>query len=157
MSVQHHEMGSWKWARRFMRLAREVASWSKDPRTKVGAVAVGQARDVLAEGYNGLPRRVADVPARMEAPAKYDWTVHAEANLVAHAARSVLAGSTVYVTHCCCSQCAALLINAGVAKVIVDSSNTTNMPPEKFAIARMMFAEAGVQFFEKDFADAEGR
>lgn len=146
--------GYWKWAGRFMRLAREFASWSKDPRTKVGAVAVGSARNVLAEGYNGLPRGVRDLPERMQAPAKYDWTLHAEANVVAHAARSVLAGSTVYVTHCCCAQCAALLINAGVTAVIVDAATATNMPPEKFDIARLMFKEAGVTFIEKDFPDA---
>lgn len=144
---------SWKWAKRFMRLAREIASWSKDPQTHVGAVAIGSAKQVLAEGYNGLPRGVKDLPERLVPPAKYEFTVHAEANLVAHAARSVLAGSTVYVTHCCCAQCAALLINAGVKTVIVDSTTRTNMPAEKFEIARTMFMEAGVQFFEKDLSD----
>jgi len=138
----------YKWANRFLEVARLVASWSKDPSTKVGSIAIGDAKSIVAEGYNGLPRGVKDLPERFERPQKYDWTLHAEANVVAHAARQVLAGSTVYVTHCCCAQCAALLINAGVAGVIVDGTTKTNMPPEKFEIAKLMFREAGVSFIE---------
>ncbi len=79
----------------------------------------------------------------MERPIKYLFTTHAEANLVAHAARSVLENSTVYVTHHCCAQCAALLINAGVAKVIFGDGKTS-MPQEHFDVAAVMFQEAGV-------------
>ena len=138
----------YKWANRFLEAARLVASWSKDTSTKVGAIAIGPAKQILAEGYNGLPRGVKDLPERFDRPQKYDWTLHAEANVVAHAARQVLAGSTVYVTHLCCAQCAALLINAGVKGVVVDSTTSTNMPPEKFAIARQMFREANVTLIE---------
>jgi dCMP deaminase len=137
-----------KWANRFLEVARVVASWSKDTSTKVGAVAIGSAKQILAEGYNGIPRGVKDLPERFERPAKYLYTVHAEANLVAHAARAVLAGSTVYCTHCCCAQCAGLLINAGVAKVVIDGSTRTNMPAESFEAARQMFKEANVQLIE---------
>lgn len=132
-----------KWSARFMEMAQLVSSWSKDTTTKVGAVAVGTSRQVLTTGYNGLPRGVQDLPERMERPAKYLWTSHAEANLVAHAARAVLEGSTVYVTHLCCSACARLLINAGVAKV-VSGDGTTSMAQEEFEVAMTMFTEAGV-------------
>lgn len=142
-----------KWANRFLELARLVGSWSKDTSTKVGAIAIGDAKQILAEGYNGLPRGVRDLPERFTRPQKYDWTLHAEANVVAHAARQVLAGSTVVVTHCCCAQCAALLINAGVAKVMYDGSAKTNMPEEKFVIARQMFKEAGVDLVELNGVD----
>jgi dCMP deaminase len=134
-----------KWVLRFLDTARHVAGWSKDPNTKVGAVAV-RDRAILETGYNGLPAGVDDLPHRMERPAKYDWTAHAETNLVAHAARARLLGSTVHVTHLCCSTCAASLINAGVAEVVCAESDTsTSMPPEKFEIARTMFYEAGVR------------
>jgi dCMP deaminase len=134
----------YKWAKRFLRLAYEVAGWSKDTSTKVGAIAVGKARQLVAEGYNGLPRGVRDLPERFVRPDKYAYTVHAEANLVAHAARSVLEGSTVYCTHLCCAQCAGLLINAGVARIVYDSNTFTNMDPKLFEIAQTMFREAGV-------------
>jgi dCMP deaminase len=134
---------SQKWCDRFLTLAQHVAGWSKDT-TKVGAVAVDYAKRVLETGYNGLPRGVRDLPERMERPAKYLWTGHAEANLVAHAARDRLQGSTVYVTHLCCSGCARSLINAGVA-VVVCGDGTTSMPQEEFDVAVQMFREAGVR------------
>lgn len=131
-----------KWTNRFLDLAGAIATWSKDT-TKVGAVAVDCARRILETGFNGLPRGVDDRPERMERPAKYLWTGHAEENLVAHAARDRLAGSTVYVTHLCCNGCARMLINAGVAKVVVGDGKTS-MPQEQFDVAMTMFAEAGV-------------
>lgn len=133
-----------KWSKRFLDLAVSVASWSKDPNTQVGAVAVDQDNVVLGTGFNGLPRKVRDLPERMERPAKYLWTAHAEENLVAQAARPRLKGSTVYVTHLCCNACARMLINAGVAKVVCGDGKTS-MPQEQFDIAVQMFKEAGVE------------
>ncbi len=135
-----------KWTQRFLGIAHEIASWSKDPSTKVGAIAVSPSRQLLAEGYNGLPRRVLDSDTRMQRPEKYLWTVHAEANLLAHAARNgiKLEGSTVYVTHHPCAQCAALLIQAGIVQVVIDNAGKTNMPQEQFDVASRMFYEAGV-------------
>jgi dCMP deaminase len=132
-----------KWTARFLNLAKHIATWSKDS-TQVGAVAVSHSKQVLETGFNGLPRGVQDLPERMERPAKYLWTSHAEENLVSHAARAVLEGSTVYVTHLCCSRCARTLINAGVAKVVC-GDGTTSMPAEEFEVATTMFREAGVE------------
>lgn len=141
-----------KWVRRFLDLAAHVAQWSKDPNTKVGAIAVNsESRHVLETGYNGLPRGVRDLPERMsrtplpghQTGAKYLFTAHAEENLVAHAARPILEGSTVYVTHFCCATCTRMLINSGVKRVIVGPGKTS-MPAEQFEVARIMFDEAGV-------------
>ena len=137
-----------KWTQRFLDVARAVSSWSKDPSTKVGAVAVDPStRRVITTGYNGLPRGVDDRPERMERPAKYVWTAHAEENLVAHAARRELAGATVYVTHLCCANCTRMLINAGVKEIVCDAGET-NMPREQFDAARVMMREAGVELVE---------
>lgn len=131
------------WIDYFLKLAQHVASKSKDPTTSVGAVAVGPEHELLETGYNGLPRRVQDLPHRMERPAKYLWTSHAEENLVATAARPRLKGSTVYVTHLCCARCARSLINAGVQHVVC-GDGVTSMPEEEFQVAVQMFKEAGV-------------
>ncbi|CAA7614607.1 Uncharacterized deaminase in luxG 3'region [Candidatus Terasakiella magnetica] len=133
------------WPEYFMGFARHAASKSKDPSTQVGAVAVGPDGEIRATGYNGLPRGVEDRPERMERPAKYLWTSHAEENLVAHAARVgvSLKGCTVYVTHYPCSRCARSLIQAGVSKIAV-GDGTTSMPAEEFETAKVMFAESGV-------------
>ena len=43
-----------KWDVRFLRLAHEVAKWSKDPSTKVGCILV-KDKKVISMGYNGFP------------------------------------------------------------------------------------------------------
>ena len=53
-----------KWDRRFLELANFVASWSKDPSTKVGAVIVRADRTVASMGFNGFPRGVLDHEGR---------------------------------------------------------------------------------------------
>lgn len=130
------------WKDYLMGFARHASLKSKDS-TKVGAVAVAPARNILETGFNGLPRGVEDRAERMVRPAKYLWTGHAEENLVAHAARERLEGSTVYVTHLCCARCARMLINAGVAKIVFGEGKTS-MPPEEFEVATTMFREAGI-------------
>ena len=136
------------WVKRMLEHAAHIASWSKDS-TKVGAVAVDNHNVVLETGYNGIPRGVNDLTERMVRPEKYLWTAHAEENLVAHAARHRLKGSTVYVTHLCCNSCARMLINAGVSKVVCGVGETS-MPMEQFDAALTMFTEAGVivEFYE---------
>ena len=131
------------WREYLMGFARHASRKSKDPSTQVGAVAVGPQNQIVEAGFNGLPRGVADAPERMERPAKYLWTSHAEENLVATAARARLAGTTVYVTHLPCARCARMLIQAGVIKVIYDGG-ATSMPQEEFDVAMQMFHEAGV-------------
>ena len=136
-----------KWKQRFLNFAYEVSTWSKDV-TKVGAVAVDDSKRILETGYNGIVRGVQEKYERMQRPEKYMWVAHAEENLVAHAARDRLQGSTVYVTHLCCSRCARLLINSGVSKVVY-SSGKTSMPQAEFETAITMFNEAGVTLEEE--------
>ena len=134
------------WSEYFLEMAHLVASKSKDPSTKVGCVVITEDKVVAATGYNGLPRGVEDRPERMERPAKYLWTSHAEENAVAQAARvgAKLKGGTAYVTHMPCSRCARTLIQAGIIKVVLDGGSTS-MPMEELDVAMKMFREAGVE------------
>lgn len=133
------------WRKYFMGFARHAATKSKDPTTKVGCVVVGPDGEIRSTGYNGIPRGVEDRPERMERPAKYLWTSHAEENAVAHAARVgvSLKGCTAYVTHHPCSRCARMLIQAGITTLVV-GSGTTSMPTIEFETAQTMFREAGI-------------
>lgn len=135
------------WDQRFLHMARQVAAWSKDPGTKVGAVAVRDRR-ILATGYNGLPSGVVDSPERMRnRELKLAMTCHAEANLVAFAARSgvCLAGATVYIWPLpACSQCAATLIQADVARVVIPDFPEPLRWADSFQLGRIMFSEASV-------------
>ena len=112
-------MNDWPtWDRRFMRVAEEVATWSKDPNTKVGAVIVNLGGKILAAGYNGFPRGVDDNPARYEdRDAKYAFVVHAELNAILNSADS-LRDTILYVTLSPCRECAKAIIQAGIKMVI---------------------------------------
>lgn len=133
------------WNDTFFGLAWRLSQRSKDPSTKIGCVIVGPDREIRSMGYNGLPKGVEDRPERMERPAKYLWTSHAEENAVAQAARVgvSLKGCTAYVTHFPCSRCARSLIQAGVSAVWFEVG-TTSMPAEEFDVAAEMFREAGI-------------
>lgn len=142
------------WIDYYMGFARHAAQKSKDS-TKVGAVLVGPEGEIRLTGYNGPPRGVRDLPERREKrPEKYLYASHAEANLIAFAAREGIRtrGCTVYVTHMCCSACTRTLIQAGV-KAVVFGGGTTSMPDEEFAAARDMFEEAGVELTAYDKPD----
>lgn len=132
------------WNDYFAGFAKHAALKSKDS-TQVGAVLVGPDGEIRLTAYNGPPRGVLDLPARRERPAKYLFASHAEANLIAFAAREGIRTKdcTVYVTHYCCSSCARTLIQAGVAGVQY-GPGTTSMPADEFTAAEMMFREAGV-------------
>lgn len=133
------------WDATFLGLAERFAQRSKDPSTKVGCVIVGPDREVRSMGYNGLPRGVEDLAERMERPAKYLWTSHAEENAVAQAARIgvSLKGCTAYVTHFPCARCARALIQAGITAVKYGTGQT-RMPLEEFKVAETMLREAQV-------------
>ena len=133
------------WPTYLMGFAQHAALKSKDS-TQVGAALVGPEREVRLTAYNGPPKGVRDVPARRERPAKYLFASHAEANLVAFAAREGIrtAGCTVFVTHYCCAACARTLIQAGITGVVC-GAGTTSMPAEEFEAAETMFREAGVK------------
>ena len=53
-------MNQSKWDQRYINLAKEVSTWSKDPSKQIGAVVIGSKGQVLSQGYNGFPRGVSD-------------------------------------------------------------------------------------------------
>lgn len=134
-----------EWQDYLMGFARHAAEKSKDP-TKVGAVLVGPQGEVRLTAYNGPPRGVADTPDRFERPRKYLFASHAEANLIAFAARAGIStlDCAVYVTHHPCSSCSRALIQAGVSRVFYGPGQTS-MPAEEFEAAAVMFREARVR------------
>jgi dCMP deaminase len=119
MSTQHTTHDE-KWDRRFLELAEQIAGWSKDPSRGVGAVIVSGAKQIVATGFNGLPRGVKDLPERLERPAKYDYVCHAELNAIIQCARNGVSpvGCTVYTSFSPCIQCTLAIVQAGVARVV---------------------------------------
>lgn len=137
-------MTGMNWAAYYMGFAFWSAQKSKDT-TKVGAILVGPDGEVRLTAYNGPPKGVSDAPERFVRPTKYLYASHAEANLVAFAAREGIrtAGCAVYVTHMPCAACARSLIQAGIVSVIY-GDGTTSMPEAEFQAAAQMFTEAAV-------------
>ena len=137
---------------RFMALAECIANnFSKDPSTKVGAVIIDDDCNVLAMGFNGFPRGVADTEERLcHKPTKYSFVVHAEANAIAASARSgrQLKGASIVVSSLFpCQTCAGLIAQSGIKKVIAPKiANERWM--ESNMVAKTIFAEAGVEVVE---------
>jgi dCMP deaminase len=137
-----------KWDRRFLRIAEEVRTWSKDPGTKVGCVLVSDRR-LIASGYNGFPSTLSDSLTLYEdRDYKLAVTVHAEANAIMNAAKNgaKTQSCTAYVTFPPCSQCAASLIQAGVERVVCPDPETA---PERwrasFKLGNEMLYNSGVK------------
>lgn len=130
------------WDKRFLALAELVASWSKDPSTKVGSVIVDRRNRVVSIGFNGFPHGVADDDRLDDRERKYELIVHAEVNALLFAGRPV-DGCAIYTWPLPpCSRCAALLIQAGVARVV------SPQPPARWldscSLGAALFVEAGV-------------
>ena len=109
------------WDKRFLKLAKHISEWSKDPSTKVGCVVVGPDRELRSTGFNGLPRGIEDNEQRLNnREIKYPLICHAEENAIMHAARIgiSLKGCTAYVTWPPCTRCARSLIQAGVSTIV---------------------------------------
>ncbi|MGG5810987.1 deaminase [Falsiroseomonas sp. CW058] len=137
-----------RWQGRLFGVAESVASWSKDPSTKVGCVVVDDDRRIMATGYNGFPRGVNDSDDRLtHRPTKHLLVVHAEANAIAAAARAgvSLSGCTAYVTHPPCAQCAALMVQAGIARVFSRGELRAEWA-ESEAAAKTIMEEGGVEW-----------
>ena len=115
-----------RWDERFLELAKLVASWSKDPSTKVGAVITDGNR-VVSLGFNGFPAGVTDDTTWMrDREMKLAMTLHAEENAILFAQRS-LSGLTIYCTHHPCAHCAAKIVQVGLKRVVAPP------PAEEFA------------------------
>lgn len=133
----------WDWA---VGLAKHASILSKDPSTKVGAAIFDDKRRVISMGYNGFPRGVVDAPERLEdRTVKYRLTVHAEQNAMAFAT-APLHGSTLFCTHPCCTQCAAMAIQRGVKHVCWPSPDPAFVErwADDMTLSMEMFMEAGV-------------
>lgn len=142
-----------KWDERFLRIAREVATWSKDPGTCVGAVLVKDRR-IIATGYNGFPQGISDGAERYEdRNVKLAYTVHAEVNAILNAARngSKTNGSTLYVTFSPCVSCATGVIQAGISRVVCpDLRFAPNRWAESFGWGQNLFREAEIEVMTYD-------
>ena len=135
-----------KWDRRFMDMAKMVASWSTCIREnrQVGSVIVKDKR-VIATGYNGAPCGIKSCADRgycmrdrlkvaSGTMAELCFSNHAEQSALIQAAKLGISvdGATIYVTHRPCTLCTKLIINAGIKRVVYGYSY-----PDEFSVKLM--------------------
>ena len=139
-----------KWDLRYLQLAKEVSSWSKDPSTQIGAIAVGTKGQVLSQGYNGFPRGIEDRVSYYEnRETKYKYVVHAEMNVIYNATYNgvSLDGATLYVTGLpVCSDCAKGIIQVGIRRVVMIEQNVPQKWIESWKTTAGMFEQANIDW-----------
>lgn len=153
------------WDNRYLKVAKEIATWSKDPRTGVGAVVV-RDNQIVSTGFNGFPREVLDDDRLKQKELKQLMVVHAEVNALISAGDRAR-GATIYIVgKPVCSRCASSIIQAGITRVVAERPKTKDHSNDSTAtedqetgktdwdamgrIACDMFLEAGVKFHAID-------
>ena len=148
-----------KWSDRYLEICRDVASWSKDPSTKVGAVVVGDKKQILSQGYNGFPRGINDSNERYNNKSrKYELVVHAEMNAIYNASYNgqSLAGATMFVSGLhVCHECAKAIIQTGIAQVVAECDEVKPAWEDSLNTAKAMFEEAGVEYITRGELNAK--
>ena len=104
--------------RRYLRMASIWAENSYCLRRKVGAILV-KDKMIISDGYNGTPAGFENVCEDTDGVTK-PYVLHAEANAITKVARSNNSseGSTMYVTASPCLECAKLIIQSGIKRVV---------------------------------------
>lgn len=103
---------------RYMRMARIWAENSYCKRRQVGALLV-KNKMIISDGYNGTPSGFQN-NCEDENNVSFAYVLHAEANAITKVARSNNSsdGATLYVTASPCIECAKLIIQSGIKRVV---------------------------------------
>ena len=138
-----------KWDHRYLKIAKEVATWSKDPSTHIGSVIVGDKGQIVSQGYNGFARGIKDLKERYENRSeKYKFIIHSEINSLFNAIHSGASpiGCTMYITGLpICDKCADAIIQCGIRIVVMDTLPTERWK-ESCELALQKLDEAGVKY-----------
>ncbi|MCI1639887.1 MAG: dCMP deaminase family protein [Bacteroidales bacterium] len=107
-----------KFDRKYMEMAAIWAQNSYCKRRKVGALLVKENM-IISDGYNGTPSGFENICEDENGVTK-PYVLHAEANAITKVAKSGNSskGATLYVTAAPCVECAKLIIQAGIKRVV---------------------------------------
>ncbi|CAH1393706.1 unnamed protein product [Nezara viridula] len=137
------------WPEYFMATAFLAAMRSKDPITQVGACIVNGKNIIVGIGYNGMPNGCSDdkfpwQKSKDKLTTKHTYVCHAELNAVLNKNCTDLYGCTMYVGLFPCNECAKVIIQSGIKKVVY-LSDKHSYKAETIA-AKKMFDVAGVTY-----------
>ena len=114
----------------YMRMAEELSTLSYAKRKKVGCLIVKDTQ-IISEGYNGTPKgfpNECEYYSYTQESVTLPTVLHAESNALTKLARSTnsSAGATLYVTMAPCIECAKLIIQSGIERVVFRDSYPKN-------------------------------
>jgi len=137
-----------------MRMAKEISTWSKDDKHKVGAVIVDPFNRVVSTGYNGPPRGTSENCGR---DVLRHRSLHAELNAILFSGQSELYDCKIYIyPHAPCAQCAAAIVQVGISEVSYlkekPQALLTSWSSSQLA-AKDIFDEADVFYYEIEDMD----
>ena len=103
---------------RYLEMASVWARNSYCKRLQVGALIV-RDKMIISDGYNGTPSGFENICEDENGVTK-PYVLHAEANAITKVAKSGNSseGATLYVTASPCAECAKLIIQAGIKRVV---------------------------------------
>lgn len=104
--------------KRYLRMARIWSENSYCKRRQVGALIV-KDKSIISDGYNGTPSGFENL-CEDENDRTKPYVLHAEANAITKVAKSSNSseGATLYVTASPCIECAKLIIQSGIVRVV---------------------------------------
>jgi len=122
ITARMHPAKQYRYNIAYMKMALEWAKLSHCNRAKVGALIV-KGKMIISDGYNGMP---SGFDNKCEVEGKTDWKViHAEANAILKCARhgTSCEGATLYVTLAPCKECAKLILQSGIKRIVYLEGN----------------------------------
>jgi len=134
----------------FRAVAEAIATNSKNPKRKIGAIILRPDFTIVSTGWNDIARGVEHRAERYEQPLKDFYCVHAELNAILNAARIGVStdGCIMLVTGLMpCANCANAIVQAGIRGVAFPRSNEIDTRwQESFSHSFNILKEGGVQY-----------
>jgi len=155
------------WNETWLSVADTISKRSRCSRAQMGAVIVSKDNRVAATGYNGPAAtwgfdygKCIEWCERAKGNAPLDNmydacpAIHAEANALLYVDRSSIDGGTIYITNAPCMQCAKMISNSGIAKVVcrITAADMHRKPHE--AVGYLRFCGIEVEYTKE--ADVDG-
>jgi len=141
------------WDQFFLGVAFICSKKSKDPNTKVGCCIIDTQKRIVATGYNGFPKNINDDELSWNNKGdwhktKYPYVIHAETNAILFAKQN-LKNFILYTTLFPCSNCAKLIIQSEIKKIVFLSDKYDKT--EDNIAAKILFDKAKIKYQQKNY------
>lgn len=141
----------------FLKMAKHLASRSKDPSTKTGAVIVDSKGRVVSTGFNGFPQKMPDtIEHYNDRDSKYSRIVHCEMNALIFSHQD-LEGCTLYTwPFLTCDRCCVHMLQAGIVRFVspVCPADQATRWESTFRKSRTYIEECGAVYEEVNLEEA---